>query len=74
MVHRVLRKYGIAIRPPTKRSRLRTADPARLFSDLAEKGVKGAAASAGVSKRTLQYHLARIRKANKTKNPAFFYQ
>jgi transposase len=67
MVHRELKKYMVAIRPPVKRSRLRKLEPATLFADIAEKGVKGAAANSGVSKRTLQYHLVRLRKANEKK-------
>jgi hypothetical protein len=61
-VHRALKKFGIEVRPPAKRSRLWKVDRARLFSDLIEKGVEGTATAAGVSKRTLQYHLAKLRK------------
>jgi len=62
MVHRGLRKYGIEVRTSARRSALEKAEPSRLYSDLIEKGVEGTAAGLGVTKRTLQYFLAKKRR------------
>jgi len=64
-VHKALQAYGIKVRPPAKRSRLRKLDQGKLFADLAEKGIDRTAESWGIPMRTLTEYLARLIRGNK---------
>jgi transposase len=62
MVHRRLKEFGIKVRPPAKRSRLRKLDQGKLFAAIAEKGIDRTAADWNIPMRTLTEYLARLRK------------
>jgi transposase len=62
MVHRRLKEFGIKVRPPAKRSRLRKLDQGKLFAAIAEKGIDRTAADWDIPMRTLTEYLARLRK------------
>jgi hypothetical protein len=66
-IQRTLVEYRIKRRASFKRSRLDKVNPERLYSELAEKGLKRTAERFGVTKRTLQYFLARKRRESERK-------
>ena len=56
-VHRGLRTYGIKVRPPAKRSRLRAIPLRDLKAAVQEKGIRGTARDLGVDEGTIRHHL-----------------
>jgi len=67
-VRRRLRAAGTAIRTKAvRRSRLERLDQVRLFGAIAAFGVSAAAARYRLNKRTLQYYLAGLRRAEERK-------
>jgi transposase len=66
-IQRALKEYRIKRRSSEKRSRLDKVNPEKLYSELAEKGLKRTAERFGVTKRTLQYFLARKRREGERK-------
>lgn len=61
MVHRALRNYGIAMRPPTRRSSLLKYSFSDLKAAVKAKGNRGAARDLGIDEGTLRHHL-KVRK------------
>jgi len=61
LVHRALKELGIERRSCLRRSGVTNADPARILSEVIDRGAEGAAEALGVSRRTMFYHLKRIR-------------
>jgi hypothetical protein len=61
MVHRALRKYGIAARPQARRSRLLKYSLSDLKAAVKTKGIRGTARDLGIDEGTLRHHL-KVRK------------
>ena len=61
LIARALAEYGIRRRTGAKRSRLRKADHARLFADLAELGPSRTARKWGIPRRTFNDYMAHLR-------------
>ena len=57
MVHRTLRKYGIAARPNASRSSLLKYSLSDLKAAVKTKGIRGAARGLGIDEGTLRHHL-----------------
>jgi len=64
-VRRRMKAAGIKARSNARRSGIERVDHGALFSDIILLGVEGAAVKHGVSRRTLTYHIARLRREAK---------